>query len=232
MAQLLELVANIVSLSIIIPIGPKDTSWNNLISDLKFLSPDDEVLFVADHEISTNKLPCSWRFISSPVGRAEQLNRGAKAASHELLWFLHSDSRVSIECLKAVRSFENQTDQQIGFFPLAFYDGPISMVITQIGVWFRSQLLKIPFGDQGFCLSKKTFEHLGPFPTELQYGEDHVFIWRAHQMKIPVIPFAPKIYTSARKYQKNGWNQTTLNHLILTWQQAKPEFKKLMRQRC
>lgn len=232
MIQLLELVANIVSLSIIVPIGPNDSSWKNLISDLKFLSLEDEVLFVADHEISTNELPCSWKYISSPLGRAEQLNRGAQAARHEMLWFLHSDSRVSIECLRAVRSFEHQEDLQIGFFPLAFYDGPSSMLITQLGVWFRSQLLKIPFGDQGFCLSKKTFEHLGPYPTELQYGEDHVFIWRAHQMKIPVIPFAPKIYTSARKYQKNGWNQTTLNHLILTWQQAKPELKKLMRQKC
>ena len=45
---------------------------------------------------------------------------------------------------------------------------------------------------------------------------------------IAVLPVGAGLLTSARKYQEKGWGKTTLKHVMLTFQQATPEFFKLV----
>jgi hypothetical protein len=102
------------------------------------------------------------------------------------------------------------------------------MLINKWGVFFRSNFLKIPFGDQALCMNKSVFEFLGKFNEETSSGEDHLLIWKAHQNGIKLICTEEYVTTSSRKYSENGWGKTTFKHLVMTYSQAAPEFFKLI----
>lgn len=193
-------------ISVIIPLTSDETEHKALLTSL----PDDMEII-----------------LSQESTRATSLNTGAKKAAKEYLWFLHADSRLSEHTISTLyTAIENQPDSLL-FFDLAFQDAPLAMYLNSWGAWLRSHLLKVPFGDQGFCMKKDLFQKLGGFPENLPYGEDHVFIWKARQHGIAVQPVCATLYTSARKYKKHGWLKTTLLHQYLWVKQAWPEWKKL-----
>lgn len=216
--------------SIVIPFAPGDMAWKNLLVDLKKLPEQAEIILVAGSEASKREaegfqLPANARMIFSAKGRGLQLNAGARFAKHPCLWFLHADSRLDDACLGAIDTFDF-TKKQMGYFGLGFQnDGPRSMGINSFGVWFRSRLLKIPFGDQGFVLSKSCFQILGTFREDLNSGEDHAFVWAARNSGVKIKYLHAGIKTSARKYAEHGWGKTTRQHLLETWKQAR-QFSK------
>jgi hypothetical protein len=89
------------------------------------------------------------------------------------------------------------------------------MKINELGVWFRTRILKTPFGDQCLCMSKNVFDDLGGYPTDVLCGEDHMLIRKARRKGVHIVPIKAKVQTSARKYLKNGWAKTTFGHLYL-----------------
>ena len=228
------------SLSVIIPIGKCDQAWRSLLPDLKFLETQDEIILVSpDPEcesfrniINEQKIGSQTKWIQSSCGRAKQMNAGAKIARQESLWFLHCDSRISPDGIRALKNTCKDRPSDLLFFNLDFIDdGPKLMRFNQIGVWLRSRLLRLPFGDQGFCLSKKTFKKLGGFNETVHYGEDHLLIWSAHRKKISIFCIGESLKTSSRRYNEFGWLQTTSKHVMLTIGQALPQFIQMIRER-
>ncbi|MSP18967.1 MAG: glycosyl transferase family 2 [Bdellovibrionales bacterium] len=223
-----------IKLSIIIPIGPGDDSWRSLLRELEPLLSKAEIIFTSSEAIS---LPKEWnedslvKRITAPLGRAKQMNAGVTQATGEVFWFLHSDSKFSASTLVAVDKLLQKSIKGIYFFDLSFFEGPLLMNLNRIGVWIRSRLLKLPFGDQGFIMTRQVFQHLGGFSETALYGEDHLLIWRAHQLRIPVKPIQALLLTSGRKYSDNGWLSTTQRHLRLTYQQGKVEWQRIQKEK-
>ena len=227
-------------ISVIVPVGKKDEAWKSLLPDLCSLDHDDEIIFVSlesaesnfANQVSQCKISATCRWIQSSPGRAKQLNLGAKEATNDNLWFLHCDSRISCQGIKNLKNEISKDSSQVLFFNLKFLnDGLQLMSINEVGAWIRSRILRLPFGDQGFCLSKATFATLGGFDENAPYGEDHLLIWKAHQKRIPIGCVGGGLRTSARKYTLQGWSQTTTRHVTLTFRQAMPELIKLLRDR-
>ena len=224
-------------ISIIIPIAAHETAWKFLLRDLIDASFRGEIILSAQEDPSesdklyfseSSQARISWIF--SPPGRAHQMNNGAKVASGKILWFLHADTRLSHRAVPSLLESIRQNDRALFFFDLKFTsDGPKAIWLNTFGVWIRSHLFRLPFGDQGLALRRELFENLGEFNTLAQYGEDHLLIWRAHQCRVPVISVGTSISTSARKYRVNGWMRTTLKHLYLTFAQALPQLWILLR---
>ncbi|MGE3714764.1 MAG: glycosyltransferase [Alphaproteobacteria bacterium] len=180
------------------------------------------------HQALIASLPAQWEIIPSQEGsRAKSLNMGAAKATGDYLWFLHADSTLGEGWLAALKTaIENHPDALL-YFDLAFRnDATPLMWLNALGARFRSRILGVPFGDQGFCIRKALFEKLGGFPEGLAYGEDHVFVWRARQAGIKLKPTNATITTSARKYQAHGWAATTFMHQYLWVKQAWPEWRK------
>lgn len=248
-------------LAVIIPVAPGDTAWTALVADLKSLPLESEILFVGP-ELPSQSLQHlldelrdshgrvtgtplsgvtgSWegscrkvRWLQAPKGRGHQLNAGVKATQKPFLWFLHADCRFTQAELQALKvSLERQFDA-LHYFDLAFLnDGPALTAVNTVGVWFRSHLLGLPFGDQGFCLARQLFERLSGFREDVPYGEDHLLVWQARTQAIDLRCTGGVIQTSARKYQQQGWWATTRNHLILTAKQAFPEWLKFLKARA
>jgi len=202
-------------LSIIIPIKEDEKEHLQLLDSLD--------------NISTNNI----EIISSKGnGRAVSLNSGAKKSSGEHLLFLHADSKVTPTIIDdLLKNIKEKTDSLL-FFDLAFYDSKsLLMKLTESGANFRSHIFKSPYGDQGLCIKRELFDKIGGYDEDVEYGEDHLFVWKARQNNIEITPINSKLYTSARKYKKNGWFKTTLLHQYLWIKQAYPEWIKLKRTR-
>jgi hypothetical protein len=219
-------VAARLTLSVIIPVGPGDQAWRDLLGDLGPLRGDAEIILVAtpgaiprdfrmqDYDL---EVPTSW--LAAPAGRARQQNAGAAAAGGEVLWFLHADSRVPAGTLAEARRFNRSA--AIGHFDLEFRDdGPRLVHLNALGSRLRGRWLKLPFGDQGFILARRLFEALGGFDESLPAGEDHALVWTARRAGVALLPLRAPLQTSARRFAERGWLRTTLRHAWLTVSQA------------
>ncbi len=224
----------------VIPVAFGDRSWDELLPLLIRECPEGTEIVIsatepppsafAAHRASAPHLGMRW--ITGGAGRGRQLNRGAREAVGRLLWFLHADSRLRPGTIPVLLRRLRAADGTLWYFDLRFLaDGPRLMRVNEIGTWVRSELLGLPFGDQGFALSGALFARLGGFSEEAPYGEDHLFVWAARCASVPVRPVGLPLWTSARKFQQHGWLVTTCRHLRLTWQQAVPQFFRMIRTR-
>ncbi len=197
---------NEISISVIIPLAPNEIQPKSLLASL----PENTDIILSQKE-----------------GRAASLNHGAAQAKGEYLWFLHADSELSTQAWRKLITAIKQKPNALHYFRLAFFSGSDKMKINAWGANFRSSVFGCPFGDQGLCISSALFDQLQGFPEDLEYGEDHVFVWKARQQDISLNEIDATITTSARKYNNNGWLKTTLSHICLWIKQAWPEWKQL-----
>ncbi len=236
-------------LSVIIPLAPAEAAWCGLAADLAHLPTGSEVILASPfppkgrlgitENLDGRRFRLVW--LQTQRGRALQLNAGASAATGRFLWFLHADSRLTphriqtrqaAEGVQALLASLKVDPEALHYFDLKFLDdGPSLMPVNALGAYVRSHALGMPFGDQGFCVQRSTFERLGGFDPRVAYGEDHGFVWKAGRAGVALRCTGAALYTSARKYRQKGWGPTTLRHILLTYKQAVPELVLTLRKR-
>lgn len=216
-------------LAVVVPIAAGDRISAPLYNGLLHGLPDDitvHIVCTAADEIErlSHELPASprVRWLSAPAGRASQQNAGALAAPDSAyLWFVHVDSQLHPSTLPALLSFVRSGAQALGYFDLRFLDdGPALTRINAAGAWLRSRVLHMPFGDQGLVLPRSQFLQMDGFNEALGCGEDHDLVWRARHAGLALQALRAPLYTSARKYARQGWLRTTCQHLLITARQA------------
>jgi len=188
-------------ISIIIPLAPDENAHERLLDDLKPLNA--EII------------------VSSEGSRAKSLNAGVAKAHNPFLWFLHADSRVSAENLVDLEQALARRSNALHYFDLAYEEGGLA-ALNAWGANVRSHLCGLPYGDQGFCISRTLFEKIGGYPEDVPYGEDLLFVRQAKRQGIRLNRIPSKLKTSARKYHQHGWLKLTA---LRQWQMM-----KLMRQ--
>ena len=214
-------------LAVIIPVGPRDESWRMLLPTLHFLPERAEicVVFAASANLPTpTNLPNLRAKITliqaAADGRAKQMNAAVAATRNRCLWFLHADSVLS-KNTAPVLGRALRAPSALHYFDLKFHDGPARMGINAFGVWWRCRLFRMPFGDQGFLLTRADFLRLGGYDERLRSAEDHALVWRARHLGLPIRAIGASLSTSARRYLEEGWGKTTWKHLCLSFQQAR-----------
>ncbi|MGH1460811.1 MAG: glycosyltransferase [Neptuniibacter sp.] len=223
-------------LSVVIPVGPcEDEIPLGLLQDLEALPEGSEVIFVGcdpAQSLFLKKLPVTYTQLYSVPGRAAQMNSGAAQANGKFLWFLHIDSRFQPELIQQLIKNLKQYPQRFHYNLLEFVvEGQAPMKLNAYGANLRSKLLGVPFGDQGFALSRSLFKEIGPYPVNVSYGEDHLLVWFARQHGVKLHCNEHMLKTSARKYQLKGWWRLTCKYQYLWLRQAWPEFLKLIKRR-
>lgn len=220
--------ANSATLSVIVPVGPGDARWRALLPDLAALPADSDVCLVATagnmpraFVASAYGLTCRVQWIEATAGRAHQLNAGAAPARGNVLWFVHADSRVTPATVTALNRYLAEP-HGLGYFDLRFLDdGPWLAHLNALGAWLRSRCLRLPFGDQGFIITRSDFQRLGGFDPRVGGGEDHALVWQARRAGVTIRALGAPLYSSARKYAERGWWRATWHHLAATWRQAR-----------
>jgi len=213
--------------SVIIPLAWAETISDKLIGQLSLLPNDWEILLCSPKQISRAILNTEHtKYIMAQNGRAYCLNEGAKQAKGEYLWFLHADSLLMEGTVSELTKIVETNSLALYYFNLVFYTNDCHMMkFTAWGVRFRCKFLKTPFGDQGFFMKKSLFEEYGNYSTTASYGEDHLLVRNFRRNKIPIKRIGLKLYTSATKYERDGWLKTTVSHLYLWRKQASSDEK-------
>ncbi len=179
------------------------------------------------------------KLLSSPPGRAKQMNAGAALASGDILLFLHADTLLPVnfdtmvrQTLAGEKHKENSPIQNPIFSPPFLRGGwggsqpPIAgafelginskirgIRLVEKMVNLRSRFFSLPYGDQAIFLKADVFRDIGGFP-ELPIMEDFVFIRRLRELgKIEIVPVP--VITSGRRWQKLGVLKTTLINQIM-----------------
>jgi rSAM/selenodomain-associated transferase 2 len=152
--------------------------------------------------------------ISSPIGRACQMNAGAKVATGDILLFLHADTRLPAKFDTLVRETLSKPGIVAGAFELAIDAELPGLRLIETMVNWRSRFLSLPYGDQAIFIPADVFQDMGGFP-EMPIMEDFEFVLRLRRVgRIEIVPVP--VLTSARRWQKLGVAKTTLiNQLII-----------------
>ena len=229
-------------LAVIVPVGPGDQAWRTLLPQLSFLPAGAEICVVfcqqsalplatelpalvdAERAVKTALVAAKTICITAPIGRARQLNAGVACTQNAELWFVHADSVLHTNTEAAlIRALSAKSHTQaLHYFDLRFAAGSSrKMRINEFGVWLRTRLFRLPFGDQGFLLTRANFVRLGGYDETLASAEDHALIWRARRAGLVIRAIGTSLSTSARRYAEYGWGKTTFKHLRLTWQQMR-----------
>lgn len=216
-------------LSIVVPVGPNDEAWRQCLNELKVFGQEVEIILSACQSLPLDlQLPANAQWLHAKQGRAQQLNAGAERAAGEILWFVHADTRLNEAVVTEVRKFIADAGNSLGYFRLRFAgDGPWLTRVNAAAANIRSRLFDLPFGDQGFILSKTAFERLNGFDETVKPGEDLDFVVRVKASGVSLRELPAELITSARRYRHYGWLITTMRHVWLTWVLTRQAQKRL-----
>jgi len=154
------------------------------------------------------------RVLDAPAGRALQLAAGARAATGDVLLFLHADTRLDPGWSAAVRRALQDPRVAGGAFRLRFDAPGLGYRALELGVALRSRLGRLPYGDQALFVRGEVFEAAGGIaPVPIFEDLDLVRAIRAHGRLVLLDAAA---WTSARRYERNGvWRQVARNNAAL-----------------
>jgi rSAM/selenodomain-associated transferase 2 len=154
------------------------------------------------------------RTVVAARGRARQMNRGAALATGDILLFLHADTRLPPGAFSLIRSTMNDKRLVGGAFDLGFDTKRAIFRITEMYVFLRTRLTKIPFGDQAIFIRREYFEKIGGY-RDLPIMED-VELMNRIRKRADVIRIIPcKVRTSVRRYEREGILSCTLRNWFL-----------------
>lgn len=150
------------------------------------------------------------RICSSPQGRARQLAVGAGEASGEALLFLHADTRLPRGWADAVREALSDPSIVGGAFRFRFDESSPSLRFVEWGARLRSELLRMPYGDQALFVRRTALEGVGGVPqTPIMEDLDLV---RALRRRGRLAMLSEPATTSARRYLAGGVFRTMFRH--------------------
>jgi rSAM/selenodomain-associated transferase 2 len=200
-----------VRLSIIIPTLDESDTIGELLSDLSSLRPDGAEVIVADGGSidGTPGLAAETvdRVLLAPRGRAAQMNAGAKAASGDLFWFLHADTRVPAEAVVELREAID-AGASWGRFDVRLSGSQPLLRLVELGMNLRSRLTKLATGDQGIFVTRALFERIGGIPP-IMLMEDIALSTLLRRVTGPAC-LSTRLITSSRRWETNGVVRTIL----------------------
>ncbi len=209
-------------ISIVIPALNEAATITKILTNLLNLANVEVILVDGGSIDNTVKISqqLGVRVLSSPKGRAHQMNVGAKAATGEILLFLHADTILPLGFEQMVRSTmypplrESKTPPIAGAFTLQIDDSMPSLRWIERLVAWRSKWRQMPYGDQAIFLTAETFRSVGGF-MEMPIMEDFDLIKRLQRLGRIEILSAPVITSARRWLQRGVWQTTLINQAII-----------------
>ena len=148
--------------------------------------------------------------LSSPPGRARQMNLGARETRADILFFVHADSHPPPTAPRIIRHTLKRPGVAAGAFRLRIHPGtPLTSIIAALAN-FRSHFSQLPYGDQGLFLYRSTFFRIGGFP-DIPLMEDLALVRRLKKTGRIAVSSRP-MSTSDRRWRETGWLTNTLKN--------------------
>jgi len=199
--------------SIIIPTLNEEKTIEGCLSALQPLRNGCEIIVVDGESIDNTRIlaaPLADKVITSALGRAKQMNNGARHAGGGVLIFLHADTSLPENALQLIQQ-KISSARQWGRFDIQLSGNHFMLkVIARMMNW-RSRLTGIATGDQVIFVTRQAFEKAGHYP-EINLMED-IALCKALKEISPPICLKAKVISSGRRWERNGIYKT----LLLMW---------------
>ena len=165
--------------------------------------------------------------VHTQQGRGRQMNAAAGLARGEWLLFLHADSHPPSNWLDLFETSVREhgpgsgpgprdprpRDIVGGWFQFALDDPAWQARLIERAVAWRVRLLRLPYGDQGLFVQRRTFAALGGY-RDIELMEDVDFGRR--MIKTGAVVELPRaLMTSARRWRRDGWFRRSTRNVTL-----------------
>lgn len=212
-------------LSIIIPVLNEAATLAATLAALDPLAQQGAQILVVDGGSSDATLAIARQHgattLSSPRGRAQQMNHGAVLASGNVLLFLHADTRLPpaagsliLQTLQAPPAAQKHASQHApvwGHFDVQIEGRHPLLPLVAALMNLRSRLSGIATGDQALFCSATAFRQVGGFPNQ-PLMEDIELCKRLGALSRPAC-LRQQVITSGRRWEQRG----ALRTIFLMW---------------
>jgi rSAM/selenodomain-associated transferase 2 len=201
--------------SIIVPVFNEAPLIRRFLTHLRERAPGAEIV-VADGESTDGTADLAAglcdRLVESQRSRATQMNAGAHAARGEILWFLHSDAGLPLQCLDEITHILEDSNVVGGYFRIRLPRAWIYR-LTDRFAHYAGILLRMRCGDHGIFCRRSAFIKVGGFP-EVPLMEDVEFFRRLRRCG-RVMYSDKRIVVSPRRYETIGRARLTLAYGLI-----------------
>lgn len=206
--------------SVVVPVLDEEAALPDLLDALGALPGRFEVLVADGGSRDATRAVAAARgatVVTAPRGRAAQQNAGARAASGDVLVFLHADSRLPAAAYALLVEALRDPAVAGGNFALRFDGGDAFSRV--LGAWYGVQRRAgVFYGDSTIWLRPEVFWALGGFPP-LPIMEDHALV-RAMQRagRTPCLGGrGVRATTSSRRWRASGVTRTVVSWVVIRW---------------
>lgn len=191
-------------ISIIVPAFNEAPLIRQFLAHLRERAPGAEIIVTDGGSYDgTANLAAGFcdRLVESQRGRARQMNAGAHAARGDILWFVHADAELPLQCLDEISRIMRDSNVAGGYFRIRL---PRAFVyrFTDSFAHYAGLLFRMRCGDHGIFCRRTAFFDIGGFPT-VPLMEDVEFFRRLYRCG-RVLHSKKRIVASPRRYEAIG----------------------------
>jgi rSAM/selenodomain-associated transferase 2 len=202
-------------ISVIIPVYNEEKSIRDLLNS--FCYSNELEIIVADGASidQTVELAQNYpvRIVKTIKNRSNQMNEAARIAKGDILVFLHADCRLEEESLEEIRDISHKGYVGGCLTQRIDSDKLIYRVIETSGN-IRAKLLKVFYGDQAIFVKRDAFFKVDGY-DDVELFDDIMFSRKLKKLGDTCV-LKSRVYTSARRWERQGIIKTTLINWILT----------------
>ncbi len=197
-------------ISVVSPVLNEEKNIGAMLESLLPLKPDELIVVDGGSDDRTREIcrQLGIEVLSSPRGRAKQMNYGAEKASGDVLMFLHADTKLPLTAFSDIREALEDTRCVAGRFDVRLEGNHWALGLVGRLISLRSRLSKISTGDQGIFIRRDVFQKIGGFP-DIPIMED-VALCRSLKRVGNIACLRSRVITSARRWESCGVWRTIL----------------------
>lgn len=192
------------SISVVIPVLDEEARIGTCLSCVRALAGFSEIIVVdggsSDRTVEIAKRVDGVSVRRAPLGRAAQMNEGARVAKGEVILFLHADVRLPRDAAKWIaRALEDAETVAGAFRTWTVDENGKSWIAPLLHLAdLRSRYSGLPYGDQAIFVRASTFRAVGGF-ADMPLMEDLELSRRLRGAgKIRVVPAS--VTVSGRRF--------------------------------
>jgi rSAM/selenodomain-associated transferase 2 len=203
-----------VQLNIVVPVRNEAPGIARYLASLQVLRGQGHTVIVVDggstDATADIAAPLCDVLLQAPMGRASQMNAGARHCDSGVLLFLHADTLLPANAMKQVKSAIS-AGALWGRFDVTIHGRSRWLPLIGAMMNLRSRVSGIATGDQAIFVRRGTFESLGGF-ANIPLMEDIELCKRLRALAWPACLRA-RVQTSGRRWDERG----ALRTIVLMW---------------